>query len=222
LKQKRRHDPRRADHVKRFDDWSSTYERSWTWKWFFNPVHSAMMGQVGDVAGKDVLDLGCGTGDMLRRFAGAGARNLTGIDLSEGMLDVARTLSSGIGNIQYVKASAESLPFPDGQFDTVMSVIAFHHFPDGGRALSEAHRVLKPDGMLYICDMCGEGLSGKLMLAHGRAHAADNFYYTRLSLSALMVEEGFEPLSSKKVHRFPPAMLLSAAKSPLSRVPQPA
>jgi len=218
LSASRKSDPTDRRHIERFDRWSPTYEKSWTWKRFFDPVHQTMMEEVGDVEGLRVLDVACGTGDMLRRLRRAGASELAGIDLSKGMLEVARSLSADADNIQYASCSAESMPFEDRHFDIVMSVIAFHHFPDGGAALREMRRVLTDGGRVFICDMCGEGLAGRLMLAHGRAIAADSFYYTRKSMSELICLNGLEPVLVKKVHRFPPAMLLSAVKVPVKPV----
>jgi len=196
----------------RFDAWSSTYEQSFTWRHFFEPVHRRVMAEIGDVAGRDILDLGCGTGDLLRRFAAAGAGRLAGIDPSEGMLAVARELSSAQADIDFLCAPAESLPFGEGEFDIVTSCIAFHHFPEPREALAEAARVLRPSGRLYICDMCSEGLAGKLMLAYGRAKAADDHYFTRASLTGLLRDASFEPGTARKANRFPPAMLVSATR----------
>ncbi len=196
----------------RFDEWSQTYEKSLTWRFFFNPVHERVVREVRDVGGMSILDVGCGTGDMLRRFAAGGASRLVGADSSEGMLQVARRLSDGAANIELLKASAESLPVGAAEFDVVVSCIAFHHFPDPEGALSEMARVIKPGGNLLLCDMCGEGLSGSLMLAYGRLKAADNHYYDRTSLARLMIASGLEPIGVKRVRRFPPAMLVTAAK----------
>ncbi len=61
--------PRKDDTISRFDGWSATYEQSFTWKHFFHPVHLLMLGEVGDVGGLSILDLGCGTVNMPRGFA---------------------------------------------------------------------------------------------------------------------------------------------------------
>lgn len=204
--------PARNDAIKRFDGWSSTYEQSFTWKHFFNPVHILMLREVGDVGGLSILDLGCGTGDMLRRFAAAGAARLVGVDASDGMLEVASRLCDGYGNVELLAGSAESLPFPAEEFDIVTSCIAFHHFPDPSGALCEAGRVLKPGGRLFICDLDGGGIPGRVMLAYGRLTSADDHYFDRESLLDLIREAGLEPTSAVKVRPFPPAMLVSAAR----------
>lgn len=75
-------------------------------------------------------------------------------DLTKEMLAAARNhlLGEGCHNIGFVVADAESLPFLDGSFDAVTCRIAAHHFPDPGRFIMEAVRVLKPGGKLLLID----------------------------------------------------------------------
>lgn len=200
------------ESVRRFDEWASTYETSFTWRWFFDPIHGALAREVGDVRGASILDMGCGTGDMLRRFSGGGGGRLVGVDASNGMLDVARELCRGRGDIELVKGSAESLPLGDREFDIVTSCIAFHHFPEPEGALSEMERVLKPGGRLYLCDMSGEGVAGWLMLTYGRLMAQDDHYFDRRSLSRMIADAGLEPGVSARVRFFPPAIMVAATK----------
>lgn len=201
-----------TNSAERFDTWSSTYEKSWTWRWFFSPVHETLEREVGAVSGLSVLDVGCGTGDMLRRFYAGGASRLVGVDASEGMLKAAANLSGGNNTIEFIGAGADSVPLGSEEFDVVISSIAFHHFPYPARALSEMARLLKPDGKLYICDMCSEGLRGRLMLAYGRKVATDDNYYDRASLTSMITDAGFTPTGSRLVRLFPLAMLVSAVK----------
>jgi ubiquinone/menaquinone biosynthesis C-methylase UbiE len=201
-----------SDPTRRFDEWSSTYEKSATWKFFFDPIHETLVREVGDVGGLSVLDVGCGTGDMLRRFAAAGAARLVGVDASGGMLEVARRLSRSRGDIKFVESSAEALEFEAGAFDLVTSCIAFHHFPEPEGALSEMARVLRPGGRLFICDMCGEGIGGRIMLAYGRMKAADDHYFDRGSLSGMISAAGLETTGASRVRTFPPAMLVTALR----------
>jgi SAM-dependent methyltransferase len=147
---------------------------------------------------------------MLRRFARAGASRLVGADVSEGMLEVARSLSRDTDNIEYVYTSAESVPVGMGEFDLVTSCIAFHHFPDPLGALLDAARVLKPGGRLMVCDLDGAGLTGRIFLAFGRWKRADERYFDPASMSGMMDEAGFADVTARKVKRFPPTMLAEA------------
>jgi ubiquinone/menaquinone biosynthesis C-methylase UbiE len=90
--------------------------------------------------GRDVLEVGCGTGLLLRRIAGF-ARTARGVDLSPGML--ARARARGLDAIE---ASATLLPFPDESFDVSCSFKVLAHVHDIRRALAEMARVVRPGG----------------------------------------------------------------------------
>ncbi len=90
--------------------------------------------------GKEVLEVGCGTGLLLRRIASF-ARQARGVDLSPGMLEKARTRG-----LDVIEGSATDLPFPDHSFDVACSFKVLAHIPDIQRALSEMVRVTRPGG----------------------------------------------------------------------------
>lgn len=99
-------------------------------------------------AGSSVLDIGCGAGFISNPLANDGYR-VTGIDVAEGALETARKFSNPLKQSQYITADAYQLPFADQSFDVVMMLDFLEHIDDMPRALAEAHRVLKPDG-IYI------------------------------------------------------------------------
>jgi len=92
----------------------------------------------------DVLEIGCGTGAILRHVAPL-ARHAVGLDLSAGML--AQAKERGLCT---VLASATDLPFADASFDLVYSYKVLAHIPDIHRALAEAARVLRPGGRAFL------------------------------------------------------------------------
>lgn len=94
--------------------------------------------------GKEVLEVGCGTGLILERIAKF-ASAATGIDVSPGMVDHARR--RGL-NVQV--GDATELPFPDASFDIACSFKVLAHVPDFGRALREMLRVVRPGGHLVF------------------------------------------------------------------------
>ncbi len=104
--------------------------------------------------GHRVLDVGTGTGIAARyaALAVAPTGQAFGIDLSAGMISVARVtaLNEGAGNVAFDVMDAESLLFPDHSFDCVLSLCAVAHFPQLGQTLAEMRRVMKPAGRLVV------------------------------------------------------------------------
>lgn len=103
-----------------------------------------------------VLDLSCGTGTLVQLMAGClgPEGGAVGVDLSEHMLEVARGKAVA-GNVQFIQANAEDLPFPDSSFDRVTISLGIHEMNRQGRenALAEMRRVLKRGGLLVVADM---------------------------------------------------------------------
>ena len=78
---------------------------------------------------------------------------LTGTDLSPGMLGVAQTRARQLGRVVDLReADAQALPFPDASFDTVVCTFSLCAIPDERRAVSEMTRVLRPGGLLLLAD----------------------------------------------------------------------
>ncbi len=97
------------------------------------------------------LDVGCGTGALAARLAGMGY-TMTGVDPSDGMLEVLRTRAP---SVEAVVASGTELPFPDDSFDVVLTVAVMHHIAqpqDVRRTLAEMVRVVKPSGRIVVWD----------------------------------------------------------------------
>lgn len=106
---------------------------------------------LGDVRGRDVLELGCGAAQWSAALAAQGAR-CTGLDLSGGQLAHAREHCRACGvHVPLVQAGAEDLPFAAGSFDVVFCDHGATSFCDPARLLPEVARVLRPRGLLAFC-----------------------------------------------------------------------
>jgi ubiquinone/menaquinone biosynthesis C-methylase UbiE len=92
--------------------------------------------------GRDILECGCGTGLILERLAQF-ARRAAGIDLSPGMLDLAKARG-----LEVKEGSVTALPFDDASFDVTCSFKVLAHVPDIGKALAEMARVTRPGGVI--------------------------------------------------------------------------
>jgi len=108
-------------------------------------------------SGQHVLDLAGGTGDLTARFSrmvGPKGRVVLA-DINESMLKVGRErlVDRGIaGNVEYVQANAESLPFPDNEFDCITIAFGLRNVTDKDAALRSMYRVLKPGGQLMVLE----------------------------------------------------------------------
>jgi len=108
-------------------------------------------------AGERVLDLAGGSGDMAIRFARrAGARGQVVLaDINDAMLEIGRgrLADAGLaGNVEFVRADAEALPFPDDHFDCVCIAFGLRNVTHQDRALASIERVLKPGGRVLVLE----------------------------------------------------------------------
>ncbi|PQJ64988.1 bifunctional demethylmenaquinone methyltransferase/2-methoxy-6-polyprenyl-1,4-benzoquinol methylase UbiE [Photobacterium angustum] len=107
--------------------------------------------------GQRVLDLGGGTGDLTAKFSRIVGETGQVIlaDINNSMLNVGRSKlrDSGIvGNVGYVQANAEELPFPDNYFDCITISFCLRNVTDKDKALRSMYRVLKPGGRLLVLE----------------------------------------------------------------------
>ena len=111
----------------------------------FAPTHRRIVELAEIVPDVQLLDVATGTGGVAREAASLGAR-VTGIDVSSGMLEIARQRSPA--GIVYLLAEAAELPFPDGSVDVITCGFGLSHMPHANDVLEEVRRVLRPRGRL--------------------------------------------------------------------------
>ena len=132
-----------------------------------------------------LLDLACGTGWAVRYAAtlANGRGEFYGVDISSKMVEQAEAKSKKYLNVHFCKSRVEELPFDDHFFDFVISSNAFHHFSNPEKALTEAYRVLKSKGKVYILDTTSNNffmrtlhrLSRKIEPAHIKLYSTREF-----------------------------------------------
>ena len=119
-----------------------------TWGMFSVP--EAEVGVLGDVAGLDVVELGCGTAYFSAWLARRGAR-VVGVDVTPAQLETARRMQAELGpEFELVEASAEAVPLADASFDLVLSEYGASIWCDPGAWIPEAARLLRPGGRLVF------------------------------------------------------------------------
>ncbi|MBC9718757.1 class I SAM-dependent methyltransferase [Streptomyces sp. TRM66268-LWL] len=106
----------------------------------------AMLALAGDVAGRRILDAGCGSGLLFAALRDRGA-TVSGFDASAEMLQLARRRLGDGADLQ-VTDLGSPLPYPDDTFDDAVASLVLHYLEDWGPALAELRRVLKPGGRL--------------------------------------------------------------------------
>jgi malonyl-CoA O-methyltransferase len=135
-----------------YDRWANVYDHDG------NPLIALegpiVRAAVGQTTGLDVLDLGCGTGRHALWLADAGARRVTAVDFSEGMLAQARA-KQGAQRVRFVAHDLHDgrLPFGDGAFDLVVSGLVLEHLREVRPFFAEARRVLKSGGRAVVSNM---------------------------------------------------------------------
>jgi len=168
--------------------------------------------------GHNVLDLAGGTGDLAAKFARIVGQDgsVTVADINDSMLKVGRErlTDKGIaGNVQYVQANAECLPFPDNHFDAITIAFGLRNVTDKDAALRSMYRVLKPGAPLLVLEFSKpesallskvyDTYSFKLLPVMGKVIADDPDSYRYLAesirmhpdqetLKDMMIDAGFE------------------------------
>jgi len=111
----------------------------------------AAMRQVLDWAGRDFLDLGCGTGFHLPRWA-RDARSVTGVEPHAGLAAIARRRTSRLPDVAVLQGTAQSVPLPDASVDVVQARWAYFFGPGCEPGLVELARVVRRGGAAFVID----------------------------------------------------------------------
>jgi ubiquinone/menaquinone biosynthesis C-methylase UbiE len=167
-----------------FNEWSTTYEQSFMQWLLFDRVHQGLLKRIPtDFTPGDVLDIGCGTGRLLRRLGKRWpSANLFGVDIAEGMLAQARQMTP---SASFYLAPAEQVPLMDASIDLVTSTTSFHHWSGQAQGIRQARRVLRQGGLFILADMS--------LAMHGHPLAVDQVR-TLFEAAGLVVRSQNSPM----------------------------
>ena len=194
-----------------FDERAPGYEAGWRGRLHYEIAdRTANLALATAPSPQRILDVGCGTGYLLRSLAERcpDAIALTGIDAAPSMIEVAEAANAGTGigtdtgaasgaggadadrpgdpRISFRLGVAEHLPFETGAFDLLVSTTSFDHWADQQAGLAECARVLQPGGALVLVDQFSAWLAPTL-LAGRRGKAR-----TKRRANRLLTTAGFE------------------------------
>jgi SAM-dependent methyltransferase len=147
----------KAEWEKAAAEYEQPGRRAWAGEtppgWGIWGIPEAEVGALPDVAGKDVVELGCGTAYWSAWLARMGARPV-GVDVTDAQLANARRFMAEYGpEFPLVQASAEDVPLPDGSFDVAFSEYGASIWCDPDLWLAEAARLLRPRGeLIFLCN----------------------------------------------------------------------
>ncbi|WP_200898716.1 class I SAM-dependent methyltransferase [Candidatus Rhodobacter oscarellae] len=168
-------------------------------------------------ADDNVLEMGCGTGTTALRLAG-GVAHYTGTDLSSGMIDVAREklAESWLPNVTFTVAPAVETRFERASYDAVLSFNLLHLLEDVPAALSRAHDLLKPGGLLITKTPClaQMGLHVRMMVPVMRFFGKAPYvgFFNAAELSLMIERAGFALEESRSFEGAPNALYVVARR----------
>jgi ubiquinone/menaquinone biosynthesis C-methylase UbiE len=179
--------------VAAFAERAPGYEEGWLGRLHHEIADRAVrLALAGGAAPRRVLDVGCGTGYLLRQLAArCPEASLDGIDAAPPMIAAAEAAAAGQvdgGRLRFRVGTAERLTWPSGTFDLVVSTTSFDHWVDQRAGLAECARVLAPGGRLVLVDQFS-GLLLPTTVGSRRGKAR-----TKRRASRLLAEAGFGSL----------------------------
>jgi ubiquinone/menaquinone biosynthesis C-methylase UbiE len=180
--------------VQAFDERAASYESG-----RHGQLHKEISDRVVELAlsrvpaPRRILDVGCGTGYVLRRLAARlpQASEFLGVDAAPKMTEVARSASAD-ERVHFVPGTAERLPAGDSAYDLVVSTTSFDHWTDQAAGIRECARVLAPDGTLVLTDQFSN-LMWPTMLGSRRGKARTRSRATRLITAAGLRDPQWHP-----------------------------
>lgn len=175
-------------------------------------LYAAVADTAAAEAGATVVDLGCGSGALLRRV-GRGRPDLTliGIDPDERILRTARRKAArsrdrAVREARFERGYAQEVPAGDATCDRVLSTLMFHHLDADGRAamLAEVRRVLRPGGALVLADFDGGGPHGRRSPLHAFGPG---------DLQALLADNGLAVRAERRARLLPGRVVVLRAEA---------
>lgn len=180
--------------------------------------HREMLRPCSPIAGRKVLDVGCGDGAFSIIIAMAGGV-VTGVDIDEEMLNAAKANAANKGaSVTFTSADTRALPFQDAVFDVVAAMSMLCLVRDRETALAEMARVLKPGGRLVVGELGARSLWNILRRIRGLMGARpwqEAHFFTPEDLRSMLRRAGLRPTAVTGAIYYPPLSFVADLMSPL-------
>lgn len=149
-----------------------------------------------------LLDIGCGTGYLIRLLQAQRQAQYFGIDISPNMIEVAKNKSKDHAN--FTVGSSSALPYADNTFDIVCCIQSFHHYPYPDKAIKEAYRVLKKHGLYILSDTGCGGIAkhfDNFIFKHFM-RSGDYAVYSSKDIERMMIKHNFKAIETIKLSNY--------------------
>ncbi|KPU63468.1 methyltransferase [Thermococcus sp. EP1] len=182
-----------------FDRWAETYDEDVARKDWIHRNYEKVLKLVAEKAKGVVVDIGCGTGNILRFIK---CEQYIGVEPSGEM----RKVFKEKWGFEPVNGHFLNIPLPDGIANTVITTYAFHHVPDEEKekAIKEMFRVLKPDGRLIIADVMFKSEKEKRRIGEedGITEEIEDEYFATIEHLRKVCERGELVFTFEQVTRY--------------------
>ncbi len=150
---------------------------------------------MGNLTGKEALDIGCGTGRLIQDLTNSGA-NVTAIDISEEMTGIVK---NKFPKVTTLVADIEKLPFKENSFDFAVASFLIVHLRDLSKAFDEIYRVLKKGGEFVVTNI-NQRKAPKLKLKSGEKIVIKSYYHRPKDL-IMALEKSFFKIEKEEFIR---------------------
>jgi ubiquinone/menaquinone biosynthesis C-methylase UbiE len=162
------------------------------------PFLDEMLAEV-DLSGmRRALEVGCGPGYMSAALRDRLGVDVVGTDVDPAEIEFARRHSGGTVGLTFVEADSTALPFADGEFDLVLSMMVMHHIPNWRGALTEIVRVLRPGGSFLFHDLTYSWFLKAAFKPVMRSHA----FYSIDEISGHLHKSGMQAIYASAPHKY--------------------
>ncbi|OOM82294.1 demethylrebeccamycin-D-glucose O-methyltransferase [Clostridium puniceum] len=181
-----------------FNRYAEFYDESGDGK-FVAPMYGEIISRIMSESPRKLLDVGCGTGNVLMKLCANEELSLYGLDISEKMIEMA---NKNLENKAELKVGdSEYIPWKENFFDVVVCNASFHHYPNPEKVLSEIKRVLKNKGILIIGEPTAPVILKQILNLFCKVSKKGDYrIYSKKEIEALLVKCDFEPFEFKKIN----------------------